>query len=249
MQNSKLQFKIQNFQFCHLLLAFSFLLLAGCAAKTTPQGGFPLADPGTEEIVDYTRYGEFKGIGTSDYKYVIKDQAGLIRAVGEGIYPNSSAILKDPQYKEFRKQGKLKGNHWDFVNTKDYQANFYKWATAPEARWVRLFYAALSLERAGHLIHAIKAYYAIAVHFPQAIGRTYWNTRWYIGQVAIDRIKHICLTHPELGMDLIGAGIIVKNGYDDNIRNDIFLVNPGKIIKVKPSGLKPKRQNLRDYKI
>ncbi len=242
---SQTKFKTSVLLLLLLLIAFT----AGCAKPTTQQGSFPLANPGTEKIVNYTRYGEFKGIGTSDYKYVIKKQGGLIHAVGEGIYPNSSAILKDPQYKEFRKQGKLKGNHWDFVNTKDYQANFYKWATASEVRGVRLFYTALSLERAGLLIHAIKAYYAIVVHFPQAISRTYWNTPWYVGQVAIDRIKYICLTHPELRMDLINAGIIVKNGYDDNIRNDIFLVNPGKLIKVKPSGLKPKRQNLRGYEI
>ena len=98
---------------------------------------------------------------------------------------------KDPQYKEFKKQGRLKGKHWDFVNTKDYQANFYKWATAAEARGAKLFYTALALEKAGHFTHAVKAYYAVVVHFPQTIGWTYWRTPWYIGQVAVDRIKQI----------------------------------------------------------
>ncbi|MBU1125575.1 MAG: hypothetical protein KKC84_06095, partial [Candidatus Omnitrophica bacterium] len=42
-----------------------------------------LYDPGTEEIVEYDKYGEFKNIGTKEYQYLITDQAGLIAAVGE----------------------------------------------------------------------------------------------------------------------------------------------------------------------
>jgi len=237
-----LQFTVYSF----LLLSLCPMLLTifGCAKAPTLQGSFPLADSGTEAIVNYARYGEFKGIGTSDYKYITKGQAGLIRAVGEGIYPNYAGVLKDPLYKKFKEEGKLEGKHWDFINTKDYQANFYKWTTASESRGVKLFYTALALEKAGHLTHAIKAYYAIVVHFPQTIGWTYWNTPWYVGQVAIDRIKHICITHPELGMDLVNASIIVKNGYDYDIKNDIFIVNPGKIIKVRPAQLKPKKKDL-----
>ncbi|MFA5198914.1 MAG: hypothetical protein WC432_05175, partial [Candidatus Omnitrophota bacterium] len=48
-----------------------------------------LADPGTEEFVDYAKYGKFENVGTRDYRYIITDQEGLIKAVGEGIYPNS----------------------------------------------------------------------------------------------------------------------------------------------------------------
>ena len=36
-----------------------------------------LSDPGKEKFVDYTKYGEFTGVGTKDYKYVVKDQEGL----------------------------------------------------------------------------------------------------------------------------------------------------------------------------
>ena len=228
------------------------VFLASCAEAMAEKPTFTLADPGTEEIVDYSSYGEFVGAGTENYRYIVRDPAGLSRAVGEGIYPNSTSIFKDPQYIKFKKEGKLEGSHWDFINTKDYQANFYKWATTSESRGVKLFYAALALERAGHYIHALKAYYAIVVHFPHSIGWTYWHTPWYVGQVAIDtidRIKHIVRTHPELGMDLVDATIIVKKGYDDNVRNDIFIVSPGKITKVKPSQLKPKRQNLGSLKI
>ena len=225
-------------------LAMTSIILSGCSNKIPVNAGFEIADPGTEQIVDYNKYGEFNNIGAKDYKYIVNDQTGLTKAVGAGIYPNSVAIQKDPQYKEFKKQGRLSGSHWDFVNTKDYQANFYKWALAAESRGVQIFYTALALERAGHLIHAIKAYYSIVVHLPHSIGWTYWRTPWYIGQVAIDRINHICRMHPELGMDLKDASIIVKNGYDDNIKNDIFIVNPGKIVKIKPSRLMPERTDL-----
>ena len=159
------------------------VFLASCAEAMAEKPTFTLADPGTEEIVDYSSYGEFVGAGTENYRYIVRDPAGLSRAVGEGIYPNSASIFKDPQYIKFKKEGKLEGSHWDFINTKDYQANFYKWATTSESRGVKLFYAALALERAGHYIHALKAYYAIVVHFPHSIGWTYWHTPWYVGQV------------------------------------------------------------------
>src|SRR3989338_3337955 len=69
----------------------------------------PLFDPGTEEIVDYAKYGEFKGIGTENYKYTIKDRKGLTAAVGEGIYPSTS-VTKDPGYREAQGSGKLVGD-------------------------------------------------------------------------------------------------------------------------------------------
>ena len=224
-------------------------VIAGCGSASQQEGSFRIADIGAEKIVNYSRYGEFKNIGTKDYKYRIKDQAGLCKAVGAGIYPNASAILKDPQYKEFKEQDKLKGSHWNFVNTKDHQANFYKWATAAESRGVQLFYTALALEKAGHYTQALKTYYAIVVHFPQSIGWTYWRTPWYIGQVAIDKIKYICLSHSELGINLVDASIIVKNGYDEDIRNDIYIVNPGEIVKAELAQLNPKKRDLKNLKI
>ena len=95
---------------------------------------------GKSRIVDYQKYGEFQKVGTQDYGYVIKDMAGLSAAVGEGIYPNSGAIFQNPRYKEVRKEGRLKGKHWDFVNSDDLEAAYFKWVTAPESWGVRLFY-------------------------------------------------------------------------------------------------------------
>ena len=236
---------------CTLIL-FCVALIIGCAGTSSSYVEnpiFKLADKGKEEIVNYNKYGKFEGVGTNSYKYVITNQAHLAKAVGEGIYPNASGVLKDPAYKEFKSDGKLKGSHWEYINSPDYQANFYSWATASEERGVKLFYTALALERAGHIKQAIKAYYALVVNFPKTIGWTYWHTPWYPAQVAIDRINLLCRENPELGWKLVDASILVRGGYDDNVRNDIFIVNPGKIIRVKPGELKEKRRDLSKQEI
>ena len=44
-----------------------------------------LYDPGMQEFIDYTKYGEFTNGDTKDYKYIIKDQEGLSTAVGENF--------------------------------------------------------------------------------------------------------------------------------------------------------------------
>lgn len=190
-------------------------------------------DPGKEDIVDYKKYGYFKNIGTDKYGYVVKDQEGLSQASGEGIYPNTSGVNWDPNYKRVKLEKRLEGSHWDFVNTDDLEANFYKWANAPEPQGVRMFYTGLSLENSGLLKHAIKAYYSILVFFPKSVGWTYFHTPWYIAQVASDRIDFLLRHHPELKMEIIGAKIKIENGFDGDIANDRFIVNPGEIRKLK----------------
>jgi len=189
-----------------------------------------LNDPGKEEIIDYEKYGEFLDIGTVDYRYVIGDQEGLSRAAGEGIYPNTTSVRWNPNFVKVRKEGRFKGNHWDLVHSKDLEAAFFRWALFPEPKGVSLFYLGLILEKAGLYRHAIKAYYAIVIHFPSSVGWTYWRTPWYVGQAAIAKIKYLCKKHPEIKMKLVDAKIEVINGYDHDISNDIFVVNPGKII-------------------
>jgi len=228
-------------------------MTTGCGkvgpSKFQDPANFKLYNAGTDKIVNYAKYGTFEGIGTSSYKYKITDQAGLSKAVGEGIYPNASSVLKDPEYQKLKKEGKLKGSHWDFINSPDYKLNFYKWATASEERGVKLFYTAFALEKSGHIKQAIKAYHALVVNFPTTTGWTYWHTPWPVSQVAIDRINFLCKKYPELGWKLTDASIIVKNGYDDDVRNDIYIVNPGKIVRVKPKDLKVNRRNLSRQKV
>jgi len=234
-------------------LILCVLMTTGCGkvgpSKFQDPANFKLYNAGTDKIVNYAKYGTFEGIGTSSYKYKITDQAGLSKAVGEGIYPNASSVLKDPEYQKLKKEGKLKGSHWDFINSPDYKLNFYKWATASEERGVKLFYTAFALEKSGHIKQAIKAYHALVVNIPTTTGWTYWHTPWPVSQVAIDRINFLCKKYPELGWKLTDASIIVKNGYDDDVRNDIYIVNPGKIVRVKPKDLKVNRRNLSRQKV
>ena len=214
-----------------------------------PVSQLTLFDPGTEKIVDYNKYGTFENVGSENYRYKITDQAGLIRACGEGVYPNTSSARKSPGYLALKGSDRLKGDRWDFLYSDDMQANFYKWNMANEPSSVRQFYVAFLLEKAGLLEQAVKAYYAIVVHFPDAYGWTYWHTPWYIGPVAISKINYILRNNPQLGLKLEGAVIRTENSFDEDIRNDVTICNPGKIVKCTPEELIPKKQDLSGLKI
>ena len=196
-----------------------------------------LYDPGKEDFVDYAKYGEFQNVGTPEYKYVVTDQEGLSIAVGEGIYPNSTSLRWDPEFKKAQKEKRLgvfaKDEEWDFLYTPDLQAAFFKWALAPQPQPVRLFYEGLILEKAGLIKHAIKCYYAIIVHFPGSYGITYFKTPWYVGQAAISRIDVLLRRNPQIGYRLEGADINIVNGFDKDVSNDIVSANPGKFVKVR----------------
>ena len=195
---------------------------------------FEINQKGSEDIVDYSKYGEFSGVGTDKYQYKVKDSAGLKQAVGEGIYPNFADVLKDPAYKKAKKAGKLEGSQWDFVNNDNHQLNFFKWATVQDDPGIKLYYEGLALEHSGNLIQAIKAYYAIIVHFPKAAGMTFWGTIWYVGPVAVDRVRFLMKEHPELDMHLENTYIRVLNSFDTRKGNDVYLINPGKIVQGAP---------------
>lgn len=193
-----------------------------------------LHDEGEEFPVDYSRYGEFKNLGTSEYTYVVNDPIGLAKAVGEGIYPNTTSVKFDPNFVKVRKK-LSKIDHWKILNSRDLSLAFYKWCIAPEPQGVKQFYIGEILEKSGLIKQAIKAYYAVLVHFPKTIGWTYWNTPWYVGKVALYRIKSLLKEYPELNLKLEGAYIKVKNGTNNNVRDDIFIVNPGRLV---PKSLK-----------
>jgi hypothetical protein len=112
---------------------------------------FKLYDPGTETIVDYSKYGTFEGVGTPNYIYKMTDRKGLAAAVGEGIYPNNS-IHKDPSFRVLTTKGRLAGSAWDYVNIDDQQLTFYKWASSNDTPAVQQFYTALVLEKLGEYV-------------------------------------------------------------------------------------------------
>jgi beta-glucuronidase len=202
-----------------------------------PRAQFSLYDKGTESIVDYGKYGVFENEGTADFKYRIKDRKGLAAAVGEGITPNSQ-VFKDPEYKKLVIEKALEGDRWNFVGISDNRLSFYKWAsTTNEDPGVRGFYTALALENGGLITHAIKAYYAIIVNYPKTTSYTYWNTPWYPARSAILNIQYLTEKYPILGMKITGSDISVKNGFDIDAANDEFIVNPGRMVKCRPSDL------------
>ncbi len=210
------------------------LLIASC------QGGIfaeevkvRLADPGTEQIVDYAKYGRFEGIGTPQYKYTITNKEGLAKAVGEGIYPYpEAAVSNDPLYKQLSAEGKLKGSWWQHVGGESPMADFYVWALAYEPPGVKLFYEAGALERAGLYEHSIKALYAIIIHYPGAIAWAPERTFiWYIAPVAKDLINDICDKHPELELKLVDCKVDIQSLGDLDTKNDIVIVDPGRFIR------------------
>lgn len=201
-----------------------------------PETRIKLYEPGKEDFVDYAKYGEFRNIGTKDYKYVVTDQEGLSAAVGEGIYPNTTSLRWDPAFKKAQKEKRLgvfaKDEEWDFLYTPDLQAAFFKWALAPQPQPVRQFYMGLILEKAGLIKHALKCYYSIVVHFPGSYGITYFKTPWYVGQTALSRIHVLLRRNPQFGYRLEGADIQIVNGFDKDVSNDVVIADPGKFVKV-----------------
>lgn len=195
--------------------------------RTKPQ----LYAVGKKKVIDYSKYGEFKNVGTAEYQYILNDNVSLAKATGEGIYPNTASVYNNPRRKIVQKEGRMKGSHWDFTNSDDLEAAYFKWVKAPEPWGVRLFYLGMIFEKAGLYYEALKAYHALVVHFPKTTAWTYWQTPWYPGQAAIAKIKYIIRTYPQLKLKAQWMKIEVKNGYDNDVSNDEFIVYPGKIVE------------------
>ncbi|MDP3767428.1 MAG: Ig-like domain-containing protein, partial [Dehalococcoidia bacterium] len=203
---------------------------------------FRLADKGTESVIDYEKYGQFHDRGTAHYRYEVTDIDGLSAAAGEGIYPNEASLIRDPAFRAMRDSGALAGSHWDFTFVKSAQQAFFKWASADEEPGVKLFYTALTLERAGLWRHAAKAFHAVTVHFPASVGWTAFAppTPWYVAKVARDKLLAILRLHPEIGLRLEGSSFEMDGGFDSNPSNDVIRVDPGRFVRVQPEAVNPR---------
>ncbi|MDR2191534.1 MAG: hypothetical protein LBO62_01445 [Endomicrobium sp.] len=216
----------------------------------TPPPPFKIYDNGSVNWIDYSKYGEFQKAGTADYKYIIKDEQGLAAASGEGIYPNVLSVQNSLQFKQFLKDKKLKGDKFSFVYSDDYQANFYKWAASKgEDPGLKLYYTAYALEKAGNFKHAVKAYYACLVFFPKTVGYTQWQTPWYIAPVCEAKIKYLTAAYPEIGARLEGSDITVENSFDNDVKNDVFIINPGRMVLAKEEDFVRKYADLKKENI
>jgi beta-glucuronidase len=206
-----------------------------------------LRHPGEGIFLDYTRFGRFEETGTEQYRYVIEDSAGLAKAVGEGIWPNTSDVLDNPLYRAMVKGGWMKGSHWENMDFKAPTPMYFSWATAGEDPGRKLFYTAEALKHAGILqddlaliSHAIKAYHAVMIHFPGTVmyapEKAYL---WYVANAAQSKILHLLDKYPALGAEYKDAFVMVKNEYDIDPGNDIVTCNPGHFVRAdakRPKG-------------
>ncbi len=209
------------------------------AAAVPSDDVLTLASPGIAGPIPYEKFGRFENVGTPDYHYVLTDRKGLADAAGEGIFPYEG-VSRDPAYKALQKEHALEGSHWKFVDGNTAAKNFYRWATTNEDPGVKQFYTALMLERAGLLEQAVKAFYAVAVHFPKTVSYTYYDTPWYVGASSLDRVEQLLRRNPQVKMKLVGGRIAVQNRYDPDVKNDVFSIDPGKLVALKkPEDEKP----------
>ncbi|MBI4397169.1 MAG: hypothetical protein HY548_08745 [Elusimicrobia bacterium] len=212
-------------------IVFSFALLIFTGASASKETAFPISNSGTEPVVDYERYGSYKGVGTFDYEYVIKDAEGLAKASGLGIDPNTDAA-KDPLFMKLKKRGKLSGSHWEHLDSGHPQIDFFAWTAAREDPGTRLFFTGRTLEAAGHYVHALKAYRAAMVLYPKSFC---WSKdggfTWLIAPAAWDAILNLTRRHPEIGLKLSGAFVRTEAAVNGDPSVNRVAVTPGRFVK------------------
>ena len=204
-----------------------------------PEPEFELKNPGTEFPVDYEAYGYFEGIGTEDYRYVIQYEEDLARALGDGIYPGE-LLEDDPDFQIFRRRHSADVDPWQSWETS--QEAFYAWSSNETLHpGVRLFYIGETLRKAGLIHQAMKAYYAVLVHYPKSHS---WDVTgsfyWYVAPEAISRIRRLCAEYSELGIQLEDAFVQITRSSEKNPSKDIVKVWPGefKQVSLSPVSLK-----------
>lgn len=227
------------------LFFMSLFIFSNSGAQTSASGvhkgapnpqPFPLIDPGVNGLVDYAKYGKFYGIGTSEYKYVVTDSVGLATAVGEGIYPNTSA-LKDPAFLAIKGQLKFPDTKYSFWlgDMWNPQAIFFQWVCSTQDDATKTMMAARIFQESKMWVPALKAYQAVMVQFPTA-SRANSNVSWTwnisYGNVARGSILFILREHPELGLEYKDGIVEIQNtGKEDQT---IGKINPGYFVKATP---------------
>ncbi len=187
-------------------------------------------DLGSDDIIDYGKYGYFENLGKENYKYVLLDRRGLGELQGEGIYPNVWSIYSNPNFVKARREDLLSGHRWTFLNT-DLKLAYYEWVISDfEKPGLKQFFIAEIFFRAGYLKQALKAYYSVLVFFPTTIDKAYFGRLWYVAETALDRIYFLLDRHKELKWKLVDASLDIKNKFDNEKDNKIFFVNPGKFV-------------------
>lgn len=196
-----------------------------------PQPSFPLYNPGLSSVLDYTQYGEFRNRRTKNFRYTTKKRGLLRMDIGAGIMPNVEGIKLDLEFQRLKSEGLLAMSPWKALKLDDDQRAFYIWTQARVGGGARAYFTAVALERAGHILQAIKAYYAVVVHYPKSY---VWGEDrsfvWYCAQAAMDNIHRLTRDYAALNLLYVDNFFSVENGYDKNVRDDVVVVDPGEII-------------------
>lgn len=217
--------------------AFAFLLIGLASSLAVgadlAKPAFPIKNTGKEFPINFSAYGSFSGVGSDFYKFKITDRVGLAKAMGAGMYPDAGLLSDDPTYRAWKNKHPQPGNHWSHVDTGDPKSDFYVWATARDiGPGTKLLFTGHALEAAGHYKQALKAYYGVLVLFPrEACWSADHSFVWYVADDALNRILFLTHHHAEIGYKLDGAIFKVKNAYDTDLKNDEFVINPGRWVK------------------
>ncbi len=207
------------------------VLLQSMLSAAPVKVAFPIADTGADFPFDFTKFGTMTGQGSDDFKYKITDRPGLSKAMGAALYPNvPGSLSKDPAYLRWRSKNPGDYNHWDYVNSGNPQNDFYIWANAKDVGpGTKLLFTGKALAEAGQIKQALKAFYAVLLNFPR---EACWSADhtfvWYVANDALSQIEAITQNHPEIELRLVGAKFKVINGNDTDLKNDQFVIAPGR---------------------
>ncbi len=226
-----------------LVTVFIFISLFFNTSSTDAKNRelFKLKFPGAK-YVDYEKYGKIIKPGTFNYVYKVTNKKGLADAQGEGIDPNRQ-VKEDPLYSKLMKKGRIKKNIWRHVNSDDPAADFFIWATAEKIdSGVKLFFTGIALENCGLYEHALKAYRAAMILFPDSYCWNRQNTwTWLIAPAAWDKIINITRIHPEIGLSLIDCYVFWQSAINGDPEKNKVGVTPGYFKQVTKKGPHKKR--------
>jgi hypothetical protein len=194
-----------------------------------------LRDMGVDDIVHYEKYGYFENLNKDNYKYVLLDERGLSESLGEGIYPNIWSVFANPLYTEYLNLGMLEGNRWDFLFFQNMSLAYIKWASSAQEDYaVKQFYISEIFEKSGLIKQAIKSYYSILVFFPKetldVYSSIYSRDFIYLGEESLNRIKFLTSKYKKLNIDIVDAKVDIEHKFDNDKKNDVFSINPGRLI-------------------
>ncbi len=190
----------------------------------------------------YEDYGEFKNLDSNNFVYDIKRMKDLKLDVGDFVYPNINDRDKYKKlYDKYLKAGEIRSDIWENFNSGNPEADILAWLYKRNidgnekmfSDGIRQYFIAEILRNNGEYDLALKAYYAVILHFSKA---ACWNSEgtfvWYLAPAALEKINLILRENPNMNLKLENAYVYVVNGNDTDFSNDKITINPGRFVKI-----------------